>query len=287
MSKFVLGTAQFGLNYGINNQKGKIPRRQVFEILESASKFDIKLLDTAYDYGDSEKSLGIYKQRFGPKFKIISKLPSIANYSNIDILIRRTLARLKLNSLYGYLFHNFNSLVNHPELLEKMQSYKKRGLIKKIGFSLYYPSELEYLLNNKVKFDLVQIPYSVFDQRFANYFPRLNKEGIEVYARSIFLQGLVFKKTQKLSPDFSELKRKLKILNCLSNKHALPVASICMNFVLLNKNIDKIIIGVDNIDNLKENLMSAGHARSITKFHHQLLRLKITDENIILPTNWK
>ena len=69
ISKISLGTAQFGLDYGIANQKGKISFSNAEKIIEFALSKNIKRIDTASAYGDSEKVLG----RIGVKnFKITS-----------------------------------------------------------------------------------------------------------------------------------------------------------------------------------------------------------------------
>lgn len=55
MSSLVLGTAQFGLNYGINNKNGQLPIEQLLDVLELAWDNGIREIDTAQDYGNSEQ----------------------------------------------------------------------------------------------------------------------------------------------------------------------------------------------------------------------------------------
>ena len=43
--RLVLGTAQFGLDYGITNKKGKVVGQEVVKILEHAAENDINLID--------------------------------------------------------------------------------------------------------------------------------------------------------------------------------------------------------------------------------------------------
>ncbi len=57
--KIILGSVQFGINYGIN-EKGKVPKEEVFEILDYARLKGIETVDTAAVYGDSEKVIGEY-----------------------------------------------------------------------------------------------------------------------------------------------------------------------------------------------------------------------------------
>ena len=83
MTKIVLGSVQFGINYGISNKKeNKIFRSK--KILKFAKKFEIKLIDTAIAYGDCEEILG--KTGIN-KFDFISKLPKIPREIVIILII--------------------------------------------------------------------------------------------------------------------------------------------------------------------------------------------------------
>jgi aryl-alcohol dehydrogenase-like predicted oxidoreductase len=158
--------------------------------------------------------------------------------------------------------------------------------VDKIGFSLYYPSEIDYLLDNKIDFDIVQIPYSIFDQRFENYLHLLKEKNIEVHIRSVFLQGLFFKKPDELSAHFVKIREDLENINKISKCLNISIASLCIKFALINENIDKIIIGVDSIENLKENLRGIKGKKIKDKFYNLLKNMKVDDENIILPFSW-
>ncbi len=283
--KLALGTVQFGLDYGINNKRGKVPKKDVFEILKEALKNKIDVLDTAYAYGDSEKVIGEFIQKNNAKFKIISKLPS-EGVNDIEKFFEESLKRLNCNDVYGYLVHDFKEFIKNPEKWSVLEGLKKQDKIKKIGFSLYSPEEIEQLLKKKIKFDIVQVPYSIFDQRFSKVFELLKKKNVEIHVRSVFLQGLVFKKSSKLKSNFTKIKKKLALLNDISKKIEVPISSLCINFALLNKNIDKIVIGIDSIENLKENIEVLKDKNKVKKVYDELSSLKEVDEKIILPSNW-
>lgn len=285
LNKLVLGTVQFGLSYGINNKRGKIPKEEVFQILKYAHQKGINFLDTARSYGISEKVIGKYIKNSLDSFKIVSKL-SFEKTENIETNFNNTLKRLNLKKLYGSLVHDFHSFFKNTEIWQFLGKLKKDKKVQKIGFSLYYPEELEYLRREKIIFDIIQVPYSIFDQRFAESFKWLKKQKIEIHARSVFLQGLVFKQTNKLSSGFLKIKNKLEKLNELSNELKIPVSAVCLNFVFLNKYINKVVIGIDGLDNLKENLSNLKYREKTKKVYNELLKLKEEDENIILPVNW-
>src|SRR3989344_1832186 len=185
MNKLAMGTAQFGLDYGINNKQGKIPLKEIFKILDTCLLKGIDTLDTAPDYGDSEKKIGEYTRLKGSNFKIISKLPVNVNSQNLDTILNKSLSNLQTDKIYGIIFHNFQSYTAHPQVLENLYRYQEKGVVKKIGFSFYYNKNLELLLSKNIKFDIVQVPYSIFDGRFATYFPDLKKRGVEIHVRSV------------------------------------------------------------------------------------------------------
>ena len=284
MNKLVLGTVQFGVDYGINNNRGQVPKNEVFSILTLARKNQINLLDTAPAYGKAEKIIGEYLKKNPGKFKIISKLPKISDYCEISKSIDQSLGNLNIDRLYAYLIHDFNTIKKMPDLVKYL---KKNNRIKKIGFSLYRPEELAYLLENKIEFDIIQVPYNIFDQRFGPYFQNLKDKNIEIHTRSVFLQGLFFVPPQELTRNFKKISGKIRTLRNLGQKNNLSIGSLCLNFTVLNNLIDKIIIGVDNLKNLEDNLKSLEDKKKVAKIYTELANLKENDENIILPINWK
>lgn len=283
--KIALGTAQFGLDYGINNKKGRIPKKEVFKILTFAWSRHIRMLDTASVYGKSEAVIGAYLRKHPQKkFQIISKLPPIK--TNIDMFINESLLRLNIKKFYAYLFHDFRFFLKNQKIISLLTSAKKNCVIDKIGFSLYYPQELEYLIKNKINFDLVQVPYNLFDRRFEKYFAHLSKRGIEIHVRSAFLQGLFFKKIKDLPVHFLPVKTKLRQLRELAENHQLSLSSLCLNFVCLNQFVDRVIIGVDNLNNLVEDVKILGQLMRVKKINHLLVNFQEDNEKIIIPVNW-
>lgn len=285
-NKLVLGTAQFGMDYGINNKRGKIPREEVFEILKTAFEAGIDTLDTAYAYGESESAIGDFIRSSGLKLKVISKLPE-CGLEDVENIFETSINRLGLNSLYGYYIHNFQYYLEIPEVWSTLTKMKSEGKVNKIGFSLYYPSELDYLLDHNITLDIVQVPYSIFDQRFGSYFPKLKDKKVEVFVRSVFLQGLGFKDPSELSNYFEKIKSKIVNLRKLSENIDAPLASIFLNFAMLNSYIDKIVVGIDSIENLRELLTSSDYLSRVDPIMAELSSFKEDDEKIILPFNWR
>ena len=286
MKKIALGTAQFGMDYGINNKRGKIPKEEVFEILNEALKSGIDTLDTAYSYGESETVIGEFIKEYKKKFKIVSKLPK-CNLQEVKKIFDSSLKRLNGNKLYGYMFHSFQNYVENPRIWDILKKLKADGKIEKIGFSLYFPYELECLLKNRIKIDIIQIPYNIFDQRFSPYFSELKNNGVEVHVRSVFLNGIVFKNPDELSIYFVKIKEKIKKFKRLSIKFDIPIVALCLNFAILNRFVDYVVVGIDNLENLKEIVLSSNYLADVENILTYFSDFIENDEKIILPFNWE
>jgi len=290
IKKIALGTAQFGLKYGIANRIGKLSKEEVFTILEFAYRCGIGTLDTAYSYGESEEIIGEFISQSKKGFKIISKLPNLDNNGILEVerYCQKTLGRLKQDKIYGYLIHKFDDMVSYKgDLWSEIESLKYKGLVYKIGFSIYKIEELEYLLNNNISFDILQFPYNIFDQRFEEYFPILRKKGVEIYTRSVFLQGLFFLKADKIDRDFRSAKNMIEKLRQISADYKIPMHSLCLCFVMLNPFVDKVIIGLDSLEQLKQNINFMEYLNKVKNIYSLLKSLKFHNEEVILPYNWK
>jgi aryl-alcohol dehydrogenase-like predicted oxidoreductase len=283
-NKIILGTAQFGMKYGIANDKGKVKYPEISKILNFLSKKKIKLLDTAFAYGDSEKEIGIYYKKKKKKFKIITKL-SFKN-KNINIIDQY---ESSLNSL-GYapsiiLAHNYKDYLN-LNFHKQIEVLKKKYFIKKVGVSLYNIDELEKILAYK-KPNFVQIPINIFDQRFLNekVLKKLERGSIKIIARSVFLQGLLFKNKNFVFKKFKNVRKNyLKSLE-IAKKEKMNLGQLSLNWVYHLKKINNIIIGVDNVKHLKENLKIV--KKKISKQSiEEIKKINLDNNEIIKPYLW-
>lgn len=286
INRFGIGTVQFGLEYGINNKNGKPNQKKITELLNLALKEKIDLLDTARNYGTSEEAIGLFLLQNEEVCKIVTKFKS-SNKEELQKSISDSLDALNVKSLYALLFHDFSDYENNTSLLTELEGYQKKRIVKKIGFSLYLTDQLDYLLDNEVNFDIIQIPFNIFDRRFGKYFDILKEKKIEIHTRSIFLQGLFFKDLDSLPKHFMVVKNKLKQLQMVADKYNITIAELSIGFALAHKQIDRIIIGVDTIENLRDNISLVSKFEYRKKIRNELLSLAIDDEQILLPMNWR
>ena len=131
MNKLAIGTAQFGMDYGIGSSPGKVSINEVKKILEYAKSTNIDMLDTASAYGKSEKTLGELNV---DEFKVVTKTRhfNVLKITDDDVnLLNRdfdkSLKDLKLDSVYGLLIHNADDLMKPgaSKIIEFIQNLKK------------------------------------------------------------------------------------------------------------------------------------------------------------------
>ena len=281
--KLALGTAQFGLSYGIANKSGKVGQSEVAKILTRARESGIDLLDTAIEYGESETSLGLAGV---DGFNVVTKLPTNIN-CDVDIWAAQHL-KASLNSLgvvavYGLLLHRSEQLLgpNGQALANTLLKLKAEGFVSKIGVSIYAPEELDAVMRI-CAIDLVQAPFNLFDQRLmtSGWLPRLHDAGMEVHVRSVFLQGLLLMPRHQIPEKFlpwSALFDRWHVW--LSDSH-LSAAEACLAFVN-HPMIDRVVVGVDSITQLNEILQAATNPSMA-----ELPDLAFNDTNLINPSKW-
>lgn len=297
VNKLVLGTVQFGLEYGINNTAGKPAREKSLAMLDLACEKGIKIFDTAFAYGDAEEILGEFLQghKRDKKIKIITKLkPNIvaeakgALHDIITANLEESLKRLKKNYVDGYLFHT-PEYIRDDKLVSAINALKKQGLVKNIGVSIYEESDAIYAAKLK-EVDYIQVPYSIFDQRMerSGFFQIAKKNKKTVFARSAFLQGLFFLPENKIPSYLNNVKVYFKELDKIIGKYGLTRLQAALMFSLRQDGADFTVFGVDNIEQLNEDIALA---EKPIDFHDCIKELKNKfieiEKNIIFPSLWK
>lgn len=287
MNRIALGTAQFGLDYGVSNRRGLIPRDEVFEILKLAGTAGVDMLDTAQAYGSSEEAIGAFLKSSGAKFKVITKLKDVPS-ARTEGSLRASLQRTGAGSFYGVMMHSFEEYEAAPGKYAALAAACGTGLAEKTGFSLYRPEQAEKLLASKVPFGIVQVPYNLLDRRFERVFPALKRAGVEIHVRSVFLQGALLMPPDGLPVKLAALRPKIERLRDYAARSNLPLPAVCAGFALSAPEADKVVIGVDGLDSFAANLeaLRALRGDAAADIRSALAGLEENDENLILPQNW-
>jgi len=254
--KLGLGTVQFGLKYGVSNQGGRTSPDEVSRILAFAASVGIEVLDTAPAYGESEEVLGEFSS-LSSRFRIVTKTRSSGRLDAGDVTadITSSLKRLKASRIYGLLVHTPKSLSgeNGRRIFEELQALKTKGLVSKIGVSVYDSADIDEILSGQ-QLDIVQVPINVFDQRLlkSGHLRELRQRNIEIHARSVFLQGLLLMSPESLPSHLSGVRPHLEMYRRNIAALGMTPVGAAIRFAIEQPEIDIVLCGVNNLAQLKD-----------------------------------
>ena len=286
-SRLAIGTVQFGQAYGVANQIGQVGRDDAIAILERAWTSGIDTLDTAIVYGESEQRLG---EICVESWRVISKLPVKPEKCNdvvewVQESVLGSLDRLRIPKLYGLLLHSSQQLLgSHGKVIYKsLLNLKEQNKIEKIGISIYDPVELDVLWKD-FNFDIVQAPFNIMDRRLdiSGWLRRMHQTGTEVHVRSIFLQGLLLMDQTKRPPTFSRWQPLWDQWHHWLVDQSLSPVQGCLGFALSYPEINRIVVGVDSLQQLQEILVSVDSPFVIAP-----ATLMCNDLDLINPSHWR
>lgn len=292
-SKLILGSANFGLQYGIANKR-KLDKDEVFEILDKASVQGIWGIDTARGYGNAENVIGEYFARHGKTLNIITKLSQKEYNSEKEVEDEVILSMENLTVPYIdiVLVHSFDAFrKSGAVILSALKSLINSNKIGQFGISVYHPNEAEAFLSKVNESVAVEFPINLFDQRFleGDLLKRIKENGHSLLARSIFLQGVFFMEPARLEGIFVRIADKVIKMRELADNLSIGIGCLAALFVIGNQWIDGVIMGVDslkhfisNIDCLREN-----NKELFRRIEPLVAELRVDDEEIILPYRWK
>ena len=268
-SKLGLGTVQWGMQYGIANRAGRPEASEIAKILLSASQAGVSLLDTAHVYGDAESVIGQIADE-SHRWQIVTKtLPILSKvFGDVEgaathAAFDESLRRLRRPSVYGVMVHSAENLLlpGADRVWGVLQEIKSKGLTSKIGVSVYTPDELSRILE-AFAVDFVQVPFNLYDQRFlrTGLLDQLKFSGVEVHARSAFLQGLLLMPTEQLPEKFNKIRDHHKHFQRHCDASGITPLEASLRFCLNQSTIDRVVVGCETLSQFTENLAAASHA---------------------------
>ncbi|MCX4339220.1 MAG: aldo/keto reductase [Lachnospiraceae bacterium] len=298
MAELCLGTAQLGMQYGINNKVGKLQKESVFEILDTAIGNNIRIWDTASIYGDAEALLGEYLTSHSDTtkdVKIISKQCQSVDDLNrkaIEKCIReelqQSLERLHREYLDGYLLHSYRE-INNSDTIRILQELKTAGFVKAIGVSVYEIDEAETAIESG-NIDYLQMPCSIFDQRglTSGVFQKAKERGITVFTRSVFVQGLLMMKEEEIPDYLSGIIPYVSKFNQILSEYKVERKHAVLKYILSQDLIDYMVFGVETKEQLEEIVQETKAEMLPLPFAKEIQEcFSDISTELILPINWK
>ena len=302
ISRITLGTAQLGMQYGIANITGKPDFNTAIKILKFAWENGITSIDTSPAYGDIEKIIGSFiKSELMDNSEnpfIISKLAFQIDkkdlsydyiYNEIKQSINQSLLDLKIEKIPIYMLHRPSDIyIKKGLIIECLDQIKNEGLIDKIGISIYNLEDIKNALKFK-EINAIQVPSNIFDQRLlkSGIFKELKEKSYTIFARSIFLQGLFFLPFEEIPSYLDFAKEPLQRLHKILDDFNLDIVKACLLFVRAFPEIDSLVLGAENITQIKKNL-EVLEEKPLSKEFIEKIMEEFSDipENLVNPSLW-
>lgn len=295
--RLCLGTVQFGQNYGICGQK-QPSLSDAVKMLDYATQNGIDTIDTAFAYGTAEDVVGEFLKKktiardklfISSKFKPndLDEVKPSEYKKVIREHLEKQLVRLNTSYLDSYMFHSSRYAFDE-EKLQAMYEIKQEGKVRHCGVSVYYPEEAKICIESPYV-DFMQLPSSIFDQRMLKegIFDLALKNGsTQIHSRSAFIQGLILMNEDEVPSFLNGAKPIIKKINELCNKHAISRIKLAMLFVKQFAAISHLVFGVDNIEQLKEDIKIFQEDFSSDILREIGEEFKNIETNIMMPSLW-
>lgn len=300
-SRLTLGTVQLGMPYGIGNRGGMPSERESFELLQEAWESGVASYDTAAAYGRSEDVLGRFFA--GKRPLIVTKIrvePKPGDDAEriarqMRERIESSLARLQLDRIPIVLLHN-------PDVMERwgdavtagFRTIIREGLIGRAGISVAHNTKEEFrVLSNYLQDDLyeaVQLPLNVLDHRpiRSGILEMLREAGKIVFARSVFLQGVIYMSEEELSIRLPEAVEPVAALRALAEAYGMTLAQAAVSFVRDTPGVTSLVVGAETKQQVRDNAaLIAGPAMPEELRERLLARFADVPDRVVTPSMWK
>lgn len=267
-SRLIVGTAQFGLPYGIANRTGQPDFDEVCRILECAVNGGATTLDTAAAYGESEAVLGRALAALGlrERVTVVTKVLPLRHMARpptaktaarwIADSVTASLSRLGLDALPLCLFHDPDDLTYIDVLLR----LKEQGLVRHVGVSVITPSQVELAIRTP-GVEAIQVPVSMLDQRpiRQGWLQLAARAGLTIFARSVYLQGLLLMPEAEIATNLRAALPVRRALEQICLEAGLTMAEMALRYVMSIPGITGVLVGVERAEQMAANVAFAAH----------------------------
>jgi spore coat polysaccharide biosynthesis protein SpsF len=305
VKKFVLGGAQLGLSYGINNKIGRPKIKDVYEIVKKAIYNGVEYIDTAREYGESELILGkVLKTDLKTRSKVITKLSLLNECQQddrqtvVESFVKESVfescVKLNTQTLDCLMLHRFDHIHQWSEVVLKTLVYLKvKGYINTLGVSVQSPEELIKALDY-CEIEIIQMPFNILDNRWNFCIDKIIKtkksRDLIVHARSALLQGLLVSKNVNLwkqaNVDNSDIINWLESCSIKYNRNS--VVDLCLAYVRTQSWVDGVVVGMETLEQLDENLSNFDNPlMKDNEIKDVILSRPKVSKNTLNPSNWR
>jgi aryl-alcohol dehydrogenase-like predicted oxidoreductase len=302
ISALSLGTAAFGMNYGISpdaSKTGGLPPPSGADcamLVQRALDSGINLIDTARAYGDSEVVLGEALQGQRQRTFIATKVHCLdrrgaplrgsALRARVQASVRKSLEALKTDHVDMLLIHSAPpTLLQSNEVIDVLREVKSRGWTRYVGASTYGQEAPRLAIEHHL--DVIQVAYNVFDRRLEDtILPLARQHGVAVVVRSVYLKGALTERGDDLPEHLGQLTDLSRRFRQIAAQYELAPADLALRFVLTNPAVASALVGVRSVAELDLALQSAAQGPLPPNILADLDPLRTDDVQLVDPSRW-
>jgi aryl-alcohol dehydrogenase-like predicted oxidoreductase len=272
VSEVSFGGVEIGIPYGIGveSQDDMPGEQEAVELLRAAVDRGINFFDTAHFYGRSETIMGKAFKPVRDRVVICTKNKRLCGdhdpipetnqiRAQLDGSIQKSLSALQTDYLDGFMLHNRSNdleMLTHPDVIERFVAYKKEGLTRFIGASVYGLEETRAAIESGV-WDIIQISYNLMDQRLGALFPLARKNGVGLVIRSVLFRGILTDRGRDLHPKLESIKQHRERYSELLQENASTLTDLATKFVLTHREVSTVLIGMERMEYLEKAMAMA------------------------------
>ena len=301
---YVLGTVQFGIEYGAANHRGLPSETEVHTILSAAAEVGVTHLDTARAYGQSEPRIGAamargLRERLGAitKLRPLDDVPGFAPpgwaRAAFEASVADSLRALQTSDVDVLLLHRAADLSKgNGAIRDCLRELRESGVAKVTGVSVTDPTELLSVLSDP-EVGYVQMPFNLVDSRWVT--PQVtaalvSRPDVIVAVRSVFLQGLLVGGDKARWPDIDGVdteKIRRTIDELVVDLGRASPADLCLAYVLGHEWVTSVVVGADTEQQVREQAELIRH-KPVTREQMREIRarLGVLPEQLADPAQW-
>jgi len=264
VSLLSFGCVELGIPYGIGvrGPEDMLSEGQAVALLEAALARGITFYDTAPTYGHSEALLGRSFASCRQRVVLCTKCPGLTGEDG-RVLPKRMLRDRVLGSLDASLkalrtdcvdilmLHRVEeSVIANDDVAEIFADLVSQRAIRAPGASTY-PGGITGRVIASRRWPVLQVAFSLMDQREVAFLREAEALGIGVVARSVLLKGILTDRGRELHPQLRPVQEHRERL-LAATPAGTTLSAFATRFVMGQSGVSSVLVGIDRPDYLDQ-----------------------------------
>lgn len=267
VSEIAFGGVEIGMPYGvgIKSSADMLSKSGAIKLLHKAVNSGINFFDTARMYGKSEQIMGEAFNDRRSKVIIATKCVHLLDKDGnlpldselkmvIEKSLHESLKALRTDYLDIFMLHQANQeILKNETIAEVFSEFKKKGFVRATGISTYALEDTKTAVNSG-RWDVIQLPFNLMDQRQRELFEKAQEKGVGIVVRSVLLKGLLSNRGKNLHPALKNVENHIVKYEQLLEKTGYTLPILATKFALSYPEVSSVLVGIDKEEYLEEAL---------------------------------